>query len=230
MKNFHKILIEAGRTKLPEKGRRRKWRKGDGPDKEPMRPKVRHGYRELRDNLRPLFRWLCSQCGRPWNKVYSEIKKIPGEGVTMVHLKQHLEWWIEKYPIYIDGKPYHPISHWKGEPNPINDHSFYVDTHGIFRRGPKKKKSKPFKDKYTYEQNGITYYITDKNIVLTADTSFKYDQDNRSVIKYLDREDHSLPWTLKTIPWQQQIPTQSTTGYYRYNCPTGPFKTVYKSK
>jgi hypothetical protein len=54
---------------------------------------MEHGHREkfLNENLAPLRRYLRSQVGRPWDNVYSEIRKRvhPGNAVQM-HIWQHL--------------------------------------------------------------------------------------------------------------------------------------------
>ncbi|MGC4086661.1 MAG: hypothetical protein QM756_01955 [Polyangiaceae bacterium] len=38
-------------------------------------PTRKHVYREFDDKLSPAFRWLSSQVGRPWSKVYSELRQ-----------------------------------------------------------------------------------------------------------------------------------------------------------
>jgi hypothetical protein len=50
------------------------------------------GYRALNENLRPLQRYLRSQVGRPWNKVYSEIARhIDRRNTVQQHVYQHIE-------------------------------------------------------------------------------------------------------------------------------------------
>jgi len=62
----------------------------DGPQFLGMR--AGYGYRGLNENLRPLQRFLRSQVGRPWNKVYSEIARIIDRRNTVQqHVYQHLE-------------------------------------------------------------------------------------------------------------------------------------------
>lgn len=54
-------------------------------------------YREFRDKLGPVYRWLENQVGRPWDKIHSEIKaKFPANGLAGLHLLEHLNRFISK--------------------------------------------------------------------------------------------------------------------------------------
>jgi hypothetical protein len=66
----------------------------------------RHRSRKwLNENLRPLERFLASQVGRPWDKVYSEIcAGIDRRNTVQQHIHQHLEDFVAVKVIEIDGE------------------------------------------------------------------------------------------------------------------------------
>src|SRR5579872_4750253 len=54
-----------------------------------------YGYRELNENLAPLRRYLHSQVGRSWDKVFSEIcSKIDARNSVQRHIHQHIDQFI----------------------------------------------------------------------------------------------------------------------------------------
>jgi len=83
----------------------------------------------LNENLRPLERFLGSQVGRPWNKVYAEIcAVIDRRNTVQQHIHQHLDDFVARSVIVIDGVPHRQHS-WGGL-RPIAEASgpgFYVD-------------------------------------------------------------------------------------------------------
>jgi hypothetical protein len=63
----------------------------------PMHLSMRAGYagRFLNENLAPLRRYLRSQVGRPWNKVFSEISAgIDRRNTVQQHIYQHIDGFI----------------------------------------------------------------------------------------------------------------------------------------
>ncbi len=47
--------------------------------------------KSLNENLAPLWRFLRSRCGRPWNRVYAEIsERIDASSAVQLHVLQHL--------------------------------------------------------------------------------------------------------------------------------------------
>jgi hypothetical protein len=85
----------------------------DSPRQEGLRK--RHRSRKwLNENLRPLERFLQSQVGRPWNKVYSEIcSGIDRRNTVQQHIHQHLEDFVAVKVTRIDGE-LHASRHWRG--------------------------------------------------------------------------------------------------------------------
>lgn len=60
----------------------------ESPPRPPAHPP---DHKELNENLAPLKRYLSSQVGRPWNKVYSEIcENLDTRKATQLHILQHL--------------------------------------------------------------------------------------------------------------------------------------------
>jgi hypothetical protein len=76
----------------------------DSPRQEGLRK--RHRSRKwLNENLRPLERFLASQVGRPWDKVYSEIcAGIDRRNTVQQHIHQHLEDFVAVKVLEIDGE------------------------------------------------------------------------------------------------------------------------------
>jgi hypothetical protein len=63
--------------------------------------------KDLNENLNPLKRFLRSNVGRPWSKVYSEIcEHIRLDSVVQRHILEHLDHMVEKNIRIINGKPY----------------------------------------------------------------------------------------------------------------------------
>jgi hypothetical protein len=61
----------------------------DGPQR--LGTRAGYGYRGLNENLAPLRRYLRSQVGRPWNKVFSEIcAGIDRRNTVQQHIHQHI--------------------------------------------------------------------------------------------------------------------------------------------
>lgn len=133
MKNLNKIILEAGRFKNMPKGRRKELQ-GDAdnlPDREPMRRRD-CGYLSQGDNLAPLRRWLASQCGRPWDKVYSDLCKAHRKcTLDRYHaVTQHVTRYVELNPVFI-GKTAMDPNCASGTYFPVR--WFYRDAHGILR-------------------------------------------------------------------------------------------------
>lgn len=64
-----------------------------------------YGYCALNENLRPLQRYLRSQVGRPWNKVYSEIAStIDRRNTVQQHVYQHIENFVAIKVAWQDGR------------------------------------------------------------------------------------------------------------------------------
>lgn len=63
--------------------------------------------KSLNENLAPLQRYLARQVGRPWDKVYSEMRaQISFDNVVQKHVLEHLHQLIELRPQIVDGVVY----------------------------------------------------------------------------------------------------------------------------
>lgn len=92
--DMYKVVVERPRRSKHLNERPLRWRNAlDGPVHLGMR--VGYGYRELNENLAPLRRYLHSQVGRPWNKVFSEIcSTIDRRNPVQQHIHQHIDQFI----------------------------------------------------------------------------------------------------------------------------------------
>jgi hypothetical protein len=62
--------------------------------------------KSLSERLGPLVRYLHRQVGRPWDKVYSEIRRcISDRSTVQSHLLDHLFQFVELHVDWVDGKP-----------------------------------------------------------------------------------------------------------------------------
>src|ERR1700742_529715 len=92
--DMYKVIVERPRRGKSRGGPAARLRNDlEGP----MRLATRAGYhyRELNENLAPLRRFLRSQVGRPWNKVFSEIcAGIDRRNTVQQHIHQHIHGFI----------------------------------------------------------------------------------------------------------------------------------------
>jgi hypothetical protein len=94
-----------------------------------MKPKLKKWSerKQLNEYLNPLIRFLKTNCGRPWNLVYSEIKKAnPNGSAVTEHIYQHLFDFVELRPSY-EG---HDICSEEGQ-KLYPPYNYYVNAAGI---------------------------------------------------------------------------------------------------
>jgi len=86
--------------------------------------------KSLNENLAPLRRYLASQVGRPWSKVYSEISaNLKVTNAVQQHVRDHLKDFVAvKVSVNKAGESM-VVSRWR------RSYDFYVDPHdGILKR------------------------------------------------------------------------------------------------
>jgi hypothetical protein len=79
-------------------------------------------HKYFRDKLGPAKRWLAAQVGRPWNKVYAELRaKFDSRTIAGAHVvNSHMLDWVYRGDL---------SRAWR------RDRDFVVDAHGILRKG-----------------------------------------------------------------------------------------------
>jgi hypothetical protein len=108
-----KVIVERPRRKgwsssKPKGCRRRLQRCGeDGPPgREGIKTRWQGGTKCLNEHLGPLRRYLDSQVGRPWDRVFSEIcAHIDRNSAVQDHVRDHVEDYVVRNVILIDGVP-----------------------------------------------------------------------------------------------------------------------------
>ena len=71
---------------------------GDVEDLDVAPPSREPDRKSLNENLAPLKRYLDKQVGRPWNKVYSEIRaNLDTRKATQLHILQHLRDYVQTH-------------------------------------------------------------------------------------------------------------------------------------
>ena len=80
----------------------------NGGNRGSMKPKYPNwDNKQLNEFLNPLWRFLNSRVGKPWDKVYSEIRKEnSGRSAVGAHIYQHLFDFVVINPQMIDNKPH----------------------------------------------------------------------------------------------------------------------------
>ncbi len=93
---------------------------------------TQHVYKGFRDKLGPMYRWLNSQVGRPWDEVYADVKKsfdvrtTAGRHIVYDHLLSSVE---------ITENPRFRWSYVPEDPTTsYSDNDFYVDDKGILQK------------------------------------------------------------------------------------------------
>jgi hypothetical protein len=154
-----KVLVERPRLggwrgeSRPGKGYRKRLKKcldaGDSPPaREGMKQCHGHGTKHFNEHLAPLRRFLNSNVGRPWDKVYAEICRHVDRGnVVQKHILTHLFDYVVTNVILIDGQPCRGDGGRRyGEPLRTSDryHCWYVcPKSGLLRRSrhvPRRRK------------------------------------------------------------------------------------------
>jgi hypothetical protein len=75
-----------------------------GPIREGMKRRCRGDRKTLNEHLGPLRRYLDSQVGRPWDKVFSEICAHINRGSAVQdHVRDHVEDYVTTHVLLIDG-------------------------------------------------------------------------------------------------------------------------------
>ena len=135
--------------------------------------KPRNKTKYFSDHIRPLYRWLRSKVGQPWNTVYSDLcYKLDPRGLSGQHILSHVWDFVELHVVLIDGVPYERTNerslsnYWR--------ETLYVNPEtGILCLAEKLKKEAPKKrddllviDSYhQYRKiNNIWYLITFKDL------------------------------------------------------------------
>jgi len=94
--DMHNLLVERGHAGRSwrghdDKGWHARCRLRDGHDDDGDGWLPPHRRPSFSENLAPLYRYLAAQVGRPWDKVYSEIRsRINASNAVQYHILQHL--------------------------------------------------------------------------------------------------------------------------------------------
>lgn len=120
-----KVIVERPRVGSRARGEAKGYRRSlqriaedELPVREGMKRLSRGGTKYLNEHLGPLRRYLDSQVGRPWNKVFSEIcARIDRDSAVQDHVRDHVADYVTVHVILIDGIPCDGEGGWLyGEP------------------------------------------------------------------------------------------------------------------
>ena len=99
--DMQKVIVERPRrgSRLPSRGTARRIRPvevDEDFDSGPNRAPSARWEKSFNEPLKPLWRFLRSNLGRPWDKVYAEIRsRVDGRGVLGNHVLDHLHWEVD---------------------------------------------------------------------------------------------------------------------------------------
>jgi hypothetical protein len=142
-----KVIVERPRRRgwawTKPKGYGRKLRRdgdSDALQREGMKARWQSHTKSFNEHLGPLRRYLNSQVGRPWDKVFSEIcERINRNSAVQDHVRDHVEQYVLRHVILIDGVPCSGEGGWTyGQPlHRYYGRSWYVCPRtGLLRRVP----------------------------------------------------------------------------------------------
>ena len=104
----------------------------------------RGGTKSLNENLAPLRRFLLSQVGRLWNKVFSEISASLSTGnPVQQHVRDHLDDFVARHVVEIDGTLFARRRWgWLVEVGAYRDALYVCPRTGLLRRVPVRRRSR----------------------------------------------------------------------------------------
>lgn len=125
-KDMAKVIVERprrGSVKRARKGRTRALQDEAGDELRARAPAKRaEKTKSLNENLAPLRRFLESQVGRPWDKVYSEISEhLRPSNAVQQHVRDHIEDFVATKTRMKDGKVVVTNGRFPGRVEPLTE-------------------------------------------------------------------------------------------------------------
>ena len=119
-----KVIVERPRKRRwawnKPKGLQRRLNRllGEGPPiREGMKARWQKHTKIFNEHLGPLRRYLDSQVGRPWDKVFAEISPhINRNSVVQDHVRDHVDGYVATHIVLIDGVPCSGKERFYGQP------------------------------------------------------------------------------------------------------------------
>lgn len=140
--DMYKLITECYRSKGPWKNTFRKQRKKikrmpiekleELSDKQSIRAnkELGRGF-SFGENLSPIFRYLDSRVGDPWNDIYSDVRKNIPSGTLGDHVLTHVKFHVLEHDLIFDGNKVY-IHKWKKK-SQLSNNQLYIDDSGILR-------------------------------------------------------------------------------------------------
>jgi hypothetical protein len=149
-----KVIVERPRHRgwsgRKPKGYRKNLRRALQLESPPRREGMKRGWtggaKALNEHLGPLRRYLDSQVGRPWDKVFAEIcAHINRDSAVQDHVRDHVDDYVARDVVIIDGVPcYGTGGWWYGRPlHELGFIRWYVCPRSGLLRRAKRPKPRP---------------------------------------------------------------------------------------
>lgn len=131
----------------------------------PMREGMGHAYAEksLNENLKPFERFLRGSVGRPWHKVYAEIRaQVDGGSAVQMHILEHLDGYVELHVREVDGVLYGGGRY--GGPSPLltsryRDTFYVCPRSGILKQVPQRPRKSTVPDPRIRKISDTHYWV-----------------------------------------------------------------------
>lgn len=153
--------------------------------------------KDFSDHIHPLYKFLNKNVGRPWDKVYSEIREFVGPNSTMdMHLLQHVRGFVEMDVEMVGKVAYRTVAGYPLESTRRYNTLYVHPVTGLLCRAPFKKKVATPKQVTLVilpDRPGIQYRLKQR-VVRDVPVSF---------------------WVAVTLG-QRPVPTRVPTYAYRY--------------
>ena len=178
-KDMKKVLVECYRQRSQEKFREFRHDKANQPDLDEdgnfvehrKSMKRLHRTRSFGENLSPIPRFLKANVGRPWDKVYSEIRETcDSSSAVGNHIMQHMWGWVVRPELifYKGGKPWVRTEGWvKEQPLANSNMEFFVNEAGILLENRNRKtrgqrhreNAKKWKEELAKKEKDLTPFL-----------------------------------------------------------------------
>ena len=167
--DFHKIVAERGKCGGGMTAQHRRANNDKKQEHLPLREsmskihKLHWNGKERSYNTGPLYRYLFSQVGRPWDDVFSEMSATnDSRSITKSRVLEPIDWWkgVEKHVNIVGKQAFYTTGRYGRSPSELQNNQLYVDDSGILR----KYKRKVGKKKSYYQLQEEKWMETTRNL------------------------------------------------------------------
>ncbi len=171
--DMSKIIVERPRltsdAKYYKPGRKKDFE--DLPLRESIKRKYGWHSKRLNENLAPLYNFLHTKVGKPWNSIFKEIcENISINSTVQKHIRDHIKTSVEKEVVMKGKIPfYQVIGSWQGDELQIANNFYVHPTKGTLEYAPKKIYPKPKPDPNFKKLEEMLWLVKEKDVWYLAE-------------------------------------------------------------